>query len=114
MRVKRGKTHVKRRKNILKATKGHRWGRKNLIRRAKQAAVKAGKQAFVGRKLKKRENRRLWQIKINAGAREHGVSYSKLIGALKKANIELNRKILSELAADYPKVFAKVIEVAKK
>ena len=71
--------------------------------------MKAGRRAYVGRKLKKRENRRLWQIKINAGAREKGVSYSKLMGALKKANIELNRKMLSELAAEYPKAFEKVI-----
>lgn len=114
MRVKRGKTHVKRRKNLLKATKGFRWGRKNLVKRAKEASVKAGRRAYVGRKLKKRENRRLWQIKINAGAREQGVSYSKLMGALKKANIELNRKMLSELAAEFPKAFEKVIEASKK
>lgn len=114
MRVKRGTTHVKRRKNLLKITKGFRWGRKNLIKRAKEAAVKAGRRAYVGRKLKKRENRRLWQIKINAGAREQGVSYSKLMGALKKANIELNRKMLSQLAAEFPKAFEKVMEAAKK
>ena len=114
MRVKRGTTHVKRRKNLLKTTKGFRWGRKNLVKRAKEAAVKAGQHAYRDRKRKKRDFRRLWQIKINAGVREHGLSYSKFIGALKEANIEIDRKILSELAAEYPKTFAKIVEAAKK
>lgn len=114
MRVKRGTTHVKRRKNLLKITKGFRWGRKNLVKRAKEAAVKAGQHAYRDRKRKKRDFRRLWQIKINAAVREHGLSYSKFIDALKKANIELDRKILSELAAEYPKAFAKIVEAVKK
>ena len=105
---------MKRRKRLLKATKGYRWGRKNLIRRAKQAVIKANRQSFIGRKIKKRDYRRLWQIKINAAVREHGLSYSKFMGMMKKANILLDRKVLSELAAEYPKAFAKIVETVKK
>src|SRR3989339_115146 len=102
MRVKRGTAHVKRRKNLLKQTKGFRWGRKSKIKLAKTAALKAGVHAYRGRKEKKREYRRLWNIKINAAAREHGLSYSKFIFALKKANINLDRKSLANLAEHDP------------
>ena len=82
-RVKRGTTHVKRRRNLLSKTKGYKWGRKNLIKQAKEAVVKAGAHAFVDRRKKKRTSRSLWQIKIGAFTREHGVSYSKFINLLK-------------------------------
>lgn len=84
------------------------WGRKSKITLAKTAATKAGVQAYVGRKLKKRDNRALQQIRINASARELGTTYSKLIDALKKKGSALDRKVLSEIAAKHPAVFAKI------
>jgi large subunit ribosomal protein L20 len=107
-RVKRGTHRIKRRKNILARTKGMMWGRKSKITLAKTAAIKAGDQAYKGRKLKKRDNRALMQIRINAAARENGTTYSKLINTLKKKNIALDRKVLSQIASDYPAVFAKL------
>ena len=109
-RVKRGTHRIKRRKNIMARTKGMMWGRKNRITLAKIAAVKAGAQAYVGRKLKKRDNRALSQIRINAAARELGTTYSRLIDGLKKRGIELNRPVLAQLAAEYPAAFAKLIK----
>ena len=107
-RVKRGTHRIKRRKNILARTKGMMWGRKSKITLAKTAAIKAGDQAYRGRKLKKRDNRALHTIRINAAARELGMSYSKLRNALRKKNIELDRKILAQIAMEYPAVFAKL------
>ena len=101
---------IKRRKNILARTKGMMWGRKSKITLAKVAATKSGVQAYVGRKLKKRDNRGLQQIRINAAARELGVSYSKLMGDLKKRKIGLDRKVLAEIGRDYPAVFAKIVK----
>jgi len=94
----------------LKQTKGMRHGRSTKERQAKEALLHAGSYAFAHRKDKKSHNRKLWNIKINAGARELGMSYSKLIGALKKNKIELDRKILSGLAEHNPKTFAKILE----
>ncbi len=113
-RVKRGVMHAKRRKNLLKQTKGFRWGRKSKIGLAKVAARKAGVHAFAHRRDRKGDFRRLWQIRINAAVREYGLSYSKFMDLLKKNKIELDRKILSQLANDYPKVFAKLVEAVKK
>jgi len=107
-RVKRGTHHIKRRKNILARTKGMMWGRKSKITLAKTAAVKAGVQAYVGRKLKKRNNRGLQQNRIGAAARILGTSYSRFMAGLKKRNIALDRKVLSEIASRYPAVFAKI------
>lgn len=107
-RVKRGTQHVKRRKNILARTKGMMWGRKNRIKLAKTAATKAGANAYVGRKLKKRVNRGIQQIRINAAARANGTTYSKLMGDLKKRGIDLDRKVLAEIAVKHPEVFAKL------
>ncbi|MEO5927240.1 MAG: 50S ribosomal protein L20 [Patescibacteria group bacterium] len=109
-RVKRGMHHIKRRKNILKRTKGMMWGRKSKITLAKVAMTKAGVNAYRDRKLKKRDNRALNQIRINAAVREMGMSYSKVIGALKAKKIELDRKVLAQLAATYPEVFAKIVK----
>ncbi len=109
MRVKRGTAHVKRRKNILRDAKGFRWGRKNQIRKAKTAITRAGRHAYKDRRLKKRDARALWQIKINAAAREHGLSYSQFMGKMIKAKIEVDRKILAQLAVEYPKVFAELV-----
>jgi large subunit ribosomal protein L20 len=113
-RVKRGKLHLKRRRNLLKRTKGYKWGRKSKIKLAKVAARKAGVHAFAHRRDRKADFRRLWQIQINAAVRQHGLSYSKFIDLLKKNKIELDRKILAQLARDYPAVFAKVVEAVKK
>lgn len=112
-RIKGGLLHAKRRRGILKHTKGYRWGRKSKIKVAKVAKFKAGQHAFASRRTKKRLNRGFWNIRINAAVRESGLSYSKFIGALKKKNIALDRKILSILAAEHPKMFAKVVEAVK-
>ena len=112
-RVKRGVMHTKRRRNILKRAKGFKWGRKKLIKIAQTAVTKADAYAFRDRRAKKRTMRGLWQIQLNAAVREHGISYSKFIGGLKKAKIELDRKVLSELARKEPSVFAKIVAKVK-
>jgi large subunit ribosomal protein L20 len=99
----------KRRKYILAQTKGYRFDRKSKERVAKEAIKHAGAHAFRHRRAKKREFRQLWALRINAAARPLGYSYSKLIGALKKNNIALDRKSLSTLAKDYPEVFKQVV-----
>src|SRR3989338_8453256 len=108
-RVKRGTTANARRKRLLKHTKGFLWSRKSKFRAAKEATLHAWSFQFADRKKKKRDFRRLWQLKINAAARENGLSYSKLINKLHKANIELDRKILSDLAHNKPEIFKKII-----
>src|SRR3989339_307988 len=112
-RVKRGTHHVKHRRNILRAAKGFKWGRKSKIKLAKTAVTKAGVYAYRDRRNKKREIKKTWQIKINAASRENSISYSKLMGALRKKSIELDKKILANLAEHHPAVFAKVAEEAK-
>lgn len=112
-RVKRGVIHNKKRTRILKLTKGYRWGRKNLIKQAITASHLAGAHALADRRKKKTVNRALWQVKINAALRPHGLSYSKFIHALKVKNIELDRKVLSVLAKDYPAVFTQLIASVK-
>lgn len=112
-RVKRGMMHTKSRRNLMKRVKGFGGGRKNLMKQAMQADTKAGAHAYRDRKAKKREFRKLWQIRINAGTRANGMSYSAFIGALKASNIGLNRKVLSEMAANEPAVFAKLVEKVK-
>jgi len=112
-RVKRGTTKNKRRKNILAQTKGYRFGRKSKERVAKEAIVHAGTHAFRHRRTKKREYRQLFTLRINAAAREAGFSYSKLMGAFKKAGISLDRKSLSTLAKDYPETFTRLTSQIK-
>lgn len=112
-RVKRGKTANKKRAEILKYTKGFKWGRKSKERAAKEALLHAWTHAFQGRKEKKRDYRRLWQTQLNAAARNHGLTYSKLIAELKKQNILLDRKVLADLAKTEPKVFEKIIAKIK-
>ena len=97
----------------MKQTKGMRHGRSTKERQAKEALVHAGNYSFAHRKDKKSHNRKLWNIKINAGARELGMSYSKLLGALHKKNIMLDRKILADFAEFHPTTFAKVLEAVK-
>jgi len=112
MRIKRGVHHAKRRKNILKKAKGFEFGRKNLIAAAKTAIIKSGKNAYRGRKEKKRNNKALWNIRINAALKQINEKYSyyKFINALHKNNIALNRKVLSELAKDNFEVFSKLVK----
>ncbi|MDD5750674.1 MAG: 50S ribosomal protein L20 [Candidatus Pacebacteria bacterium] len=112
-RVKRGTIAHKRRKNVLKDTKGYRWGRKSKFRLAKQALQKAGAYAYRDRKAKKRTFRQLWNIRISASCKPLGISYSKLIAGLKKNQIEIDRKILAQLAQQQPEIFAKIVEKAK-
>jgi len=113
-RIKGGLLHRKRRTGILKHTKGYRWGRKSKIKLAKVAKMKAGQHAFVSRRTKKRSARQLWTVRLNAAVRKYDLSYSQFVGLLKKAKIEIDRKVLSQLALEYPAVFAKLVEAVKK
>lgn len=112
-RVKRGMLHSKRRRGILKHTKGYRWGRKSKIKLAKTAKMKAGAHAIVGRHLKKRLARANWTVNINAALRQQGFTYSKFIDALKKKNIKLNRRVLAEMAENNPKIFEAIVQAVK-
>ncbi len=112
-RVKKGVHALKRRRSVLKQTKGFRHGRSTKERQAKEALLHSGNYSFAHRKDKKSHNRKLWNIKINALGRELGISYSKLIDALKKKEIVLDRKILADLAQNHPLVFAKIVESIK-
>ncbi len=112
-RVKKGVHALKRRRSVLKQTKGFRHGRSTKERQAKDALLHSGNYAFAHRRDKKSHNRTLWNIKINAGARELGMSYSKFMGALAKKKILVDRKILADLAENNPATFSKVLEAAK-
>ncbi len=113
-RVKRGVAARRRRKRILKDAKGYFGGRSKLHRVAREAVEKAWQYAYRDRKQRKREFRALWIARINAAARENGLSYSRLIRGLKNAGIEVDRKILAQLAVSDPKAFADLAEMAKK
>lgn len=112
-RVKRGTQHVKRRKSLLEKTKGMMWGRKSKIRLARTAVLKAGAHALRDRRAKKRSFRRLWTVKINAAIRPNGMSYSRFMDALKKAGVEVDRKILATLAEKHPAVFQQIVNKVK-
>jgi len=112
-RVKRGTTANKRRKKVIKQAKGYKWGRKSKYKLAKDAVKHALTYAYRDRKTKKRNFRRLWQIKINAAARQNEITYSRFINALKKANVEIDRKILAYLAEKEPEIFTKIVEKVK-
>jgi large subunit ribosomal protein L20 len=112
-RIKRGVQTKKRHKRLLKKTKGF-WGqRKNVFKRAKETLLRAMAFAFKGRKLKKRDMRGLFIARISAAAKEHGISYNKLVHGLNKAKVELNRKMLSQLAIYEPGAFSKLVDIAK-
>ena len=111
-RVKRGNVARKRRKKILKLAKGFRGSHSKLFRSANQQVMKALRNAYRDRRKRKRDFRRLWIVRINAAARQHGINYSRLVDKLKKTDIQLNRKMLAELAFLDPDAFGKVIEVA--
>jgi len=112
-RVKRGSIANRKRERVLAQTKGFRWRRKTNERAAKEALVHAWAHSFRGRKQRKRDSRSLWQVKINAAARENNTNYSKLIAALKKNNIGLNRKMLADLAENNPQIFKRVMSFAQ-
>ncbi|MDJ1185709.1 50S ribosomal protein L20 [Roseofilum casamattae] len=111
-RVKRGNVARKRRKKILKLAKGFRGSHSKLFRTANQQVMKALRNAYRDRRKRKRDFRRLWIVRVNAAARQNGISYSKLMGSLKKSNIQINRKMLAEMAILDPQGFSKVVELA--
>ena len=113
VRVKGGIIAAKKRRNLLKKVKGYRYGRRSKERQAREAFYHAGNYAFAHRKMKKRDFRRLWNIKINAAVRALDLSYSKFISLLKKKNIDLDRKVLSQIAEHKPEVFKKIVESVK-
>jgi large subunit ribosomal protein L20 len=113
-RVKRGNVARKRRKKILKLAKGFRGSHSRLFRTANQQVMKALRNAYRDRRKRKRDFRRLWITRINAAARMHGLSYSQLIGSLKKANIQLNRKMLAQMAILEPAAFEQILAIAKQ
>ena len=112
-RVKRGVIAHRRHKKILKKAKGYYNARRKVFRVAKQAVIKAGQYAYIGRRLKKRQYRALWIQRLNAAAREHGLSYSRLINGLSKAGVAIDRKALADLAVHEPAAFAAVVAQAK-
>ncbi|NLY68072.1 MAG: 50S ribosomal protein L20 [Tissierellia bacterium] len=113
-RVKRGVTARKRHKKVLKQAKGYYGAKSKLYRVANQAVMKSLSYAYAGRKQRKRQFRRLWISRINAAARANGMNYSTFINGLKKANVDINRKMLSEMAINDPEGFAKLVEIAKE
>jgi large subunit ribosomal protein L20 len=112
-RVRKGAARAKARKRVLKAVKGYRGATGRQLRLAKEATVRAAVNARVGRKLKKRDYRALWIVRINAACKTREIRYSQLISGLKKANIDLNRKMLSEIAIADPAAFDLIVEKAK-
>lgn len=112
-RVKRGVTARARHKKIIEQAKGYRGRRKNVYRVAKQAVIKAGQYAYRDRRQRKRQFRALWIVRINAAAREHGLSYSRFMDGLRKADIELDRKVLAGLAVSDKTAFALLAEQAR-
>ena len=113
MRIKRGVNAIKKRRKILKLAKGYRGAKSKLYRIARQAVMKSGNYAYVGRKLKKRDFRKLWIARINAAARMNGLSYSKLMYGLKQAGVTLNRKVLADMAVNDAMAFTALCEQAK-
>ena len=112
-RVKRGVTARRRHKSVLARAKGYYNARRKVFRVAKQAVTKAGQYAYIGRKQRKRQFRALWIARINAAARENGLSYSRLINGLRKANVEIDRKVLADIAVFDKAAFSAIAEQAK-
>ena len=113
MRIKRGVNAVKKRRKILKNAKGYFGAKSKLYRVARQAVMKSQNYAYVGRKLKKRDFRSLWITRINAAARLNGLNYSKFMSGLKKNGIDLNRKVLADIAVNDPSAFTALCEKVK-
>ena len=114
MRIKRGVNAVKKRRKILKSAKGYFGAKSKLYRTAREQVMKSGQYAYIGRKQKKRDFRALWITRINAACRQNDISYSRFIAGLKKANINLNRKVLADMAVREPNAFAELVATAKK
>ncbi len=112
-RVKRGTTTRRRHKKILKLAKGYRGSKSKLFRVANQQVLKSLNYAYAHRKLKKRDFRKLWIARINAAARNNGITYSRMISGLKTAGVEINRKVLAEMAISDPQAFSELAELAK-
>lgn len=112
-RVKKGVTAHRRHKKIIKQAKGFRGKRKNVFKLAKNAVMKAGMNAYRDRRLKKRTFHQLWILRINAACREHDLRYSRFIYALELAGIQINRKMLSEIATNHPETFKQIVDAAK-
>jgi len=112
-RVKKGVNALKTRRNTLKMTKGYRFGRSTKERQANEAIVHAGKYAFAHRKDKKNDMRQLWNVRLSSVLKENGMSYSKFISSLKKKEIALDRKVLSQIAQDHPETFKQILEKIK-
>ena len=113
MRIKRGVNAVKKRRKILKQAKGYFGAKSKLYRTAREQVMKSGQYAYIGRKQKKRDFRALWITRINAACRLNGISYSKFIAGLKSKNIELNRKVLADMAVREPEAFAELVGQVK-
>jgi large subunit ribosomal protein L20 len=113
VRVKSGILTKKKHRKVLKLAKGYWMTRHKQFKKAKEAVLHAGEYAFFGRKRKKREMRRLWITRLNAAVRQLGLKYSQFIKRLKEKKVEIDRKILSQIAVNYPKIFAKIVEKVK-
>lgn len=113
MRIKRGVNAAKKRRAILKSAKGYRGAKSKLYRVAREQVMKSGQYAYIGRKQKKRDFRALWITRINAACRLNGISYSKFIAGLKKNNIDLNRKVLADMAVREPATFEALVNQVK-
>ena len=114
MRIKRSVNALKKRRKVMKAAKGFRGSRSSLYRVAKESVLRSRHHAFIGRKLKKRDMRSLWITRINAACRQNDISYSKFMHGLKVANVDLNRKVLADLAISDAGAFAELVKTAKK
>lgn len=112
-RVKRAMNARKKHKKIMKLAKGYYGGKSKLFKTANESVIRALRNAYVGRKLKKRDFRKLWIARINAASRQNGLSYSRFMNGIKLAGIDINRKMLSEIAINDPKAFADLVQVAK-
>ena len=113
-RVKRAVNSRKNHKKVLKLAKGYYGGKSRLFKTANETVIRALRNAYVGRRWKKRDFRRLWIARINAASRMNGLSYSKFMNGIKLAGVDINRKMLSEIAINDPKAFAELVELAKK
>ena len=114
MRIKRSVNALKKRRKTLKLAKGYRGTKSELYRVAREQVMKSGQYAYVGRRLKKRDFRKLWIARINAAARQNDITYSRLMDGLKKANVNVNRKMLSEMAINDAVAFTALVDIAKK
>ncbi len=114
MRIKTGTSRHRRHQKVLKSTKGYRMTKHRLYKVAHEAKLHAGQYAYIGRKKRKRDFRKLWIVRLNAAVREYGLTYRKFINLLKKAKIILNRKVLAELAVNQPQIFKEIVSVCQK